>query len=622
LKAPSSAERPVLEVRQIERRFGGLVALTGVDLAVRRGEIFGLVGPNGSGKTTMTNAITGFYPPQKGSIRLDGRDITGMAPHAVARLGVARTFQNLALFNGMTVLDNILLGRHVHMKPGVLRTAFYPWLAQARGDRAPPCGRGDHRLHAAAGRARRARRRHPHRPEEARRAGARAGGRAQLPDPGRADGRHEPGGEGIHGALRAGRARRARRDGDADRAPHGHHHRHLRPHAGAELRRGHRHRHPEARWCRTRASSRPTWEARVAKPDARIQGPWDFSRRQHAAAAAGRQCARARRRGGAAREGPRHLAADQLGAVAGADAVLRRRARGAGICPRRRAAGGGRQPAAPVYRAAGRRHAGRLCDAGLPRRRARRGAACHPDVAGALRAGRGPGAGRQDPRPARDLPLHRARRLRRPARPGRLPGAGTGVVAAVARDGGRAAAARAGPARRAGRPRHARRPGGLHPFLRHHRSPQGRGAEPPQRALGRGQCPPRQGLRLRRGGPGLPADGLGGRLRHHAGRRRGAALHHQHPRAARDGAAQPARDRAHLLPGGTAQLGQHAHHGAGAHGGFHAAEEGALRPLHEAGHQLRARAARRPPAQRGLQRAAATHGRMAGLRSRSRTSSA
>ena len=120
----------VLQVEQIERRFGGLVALTGVDLQIRRGEIFGLVGPNGSGKTTLTNAITGFYPPQKGRITLEGHDITGMAPHAVARLGVARTFQNLALFNGMTVLDNILLGRHVHMKPGVLRTALYPWLAR------------------------------------------------------------------------------------------------------------------------------------------------------------------------------------------------------------------------------------------------------------------------------------------------------------------------------------------------------------------------------------------------------------------------------------------------------------------------------------------------------------
>ena len=121
---------PALECRQVERRFGGLVALTGVDMRIARGEIFGLVGPNGSGKTTLTNAITGFYPPQKGHILLDGRDITGLAPHKVARLGVARTFQNLALFNGMTVLDNILLGRHIHMHPSVLRTALYPLLAR------------------------------------------------------------------------------------------------------------------------------------------------------------------------------------------------------------------------------------------------------------------------------------------------------------------------------------------------------------------------------------------------------------------------------------------------------------------------------------------------------------
>jgi branched-chain amino acid transport system ATP-binding protein len=78
----------------------------------------------------MTNAITGFYPPQQGQILMHGQDITGMAPHAVARHGVARTFQNLALFNGMSVLDNILLGRHVHMRPSVMRTLLYPWMSR------------------------------------------------------------------------------------------------------------------------------------------------------------------------------------------------------------------------------------------------------------------------------------------------------------------------------------------------------------------------------------------------------------------------------------------------------------------------------------------------------------
>jgi len=125
--SPQSPTAPVLECRGIERRFGGIVAVTGVDFTISQGEIFGLVGPNGSGKTTVTNAITGFYPPNKGSVCLGGKDITGTAPHRVARLGVARTFQNLALFNGMTVLDNILLGRHIHMRPGVLPTALY-WI--------------------------------------------------------------------------------------------------------------------------------------------------------------------------------------------------------------------------------------------------------------------------------------------------------------------------------------------------------------------------------------------------------------------------------------------------------------------------------------------------------------
>ena len=121
---------PVLQCQSVERRFGGIVALNGIDMQIERGEIFGLVGPNGCGKTTLTNAITGFYPPQRGRILFNGRDVTGLAPHHIARLGVARTFQNLALFNGMSVLDNILLGRHIHMKPSVARTALYWWLAR------------------------------------------------------------------------------------------------------------------------------------------------------------------------------------------------------------------------------------------------------------------------------------------------------------------------------------------------------------------------------------------------------------------------------------------------------------------------------------------------------------
>ena len=95
---------PVLQCQSVERRFGGIVALNGIDMQIERGEIFGLVGPNGCGKTTLINAITGFYPPQRGRILLNGRDITGLAPHYIATLGVARTFQNLALFNGMITL--------------------------------------------------------------------------------------------------------------------------------------------------------------------------------------------------------------------------------------------------------------------------------------------------------------------------------------------------------------------------------------------------------------------------------------------------------------------------------------------------------------------------------------
>jgi len=123
----------ILECCDLERSFGGLRALKGVTLGIEKGEIFGLVGPNGSGKTTIVNSITGFYPPDSGKILFEGKDITGIRPHDVARLGIARTFQNLALFRGMSVLDNIMMGRHIHMRPSALASLFY-WVWAERDE--------------------------------------------------------------------------------------------------------------------------------------------------------------------------------------------------------------------------------------------------------------------------------------------------------------------------------------------------------------------------------------------------------------------------------------------------------------------------------------------------------
>ncbi|MCG5515434.1 MULTISPECIES: ABC transporter ATP-binding protein [unclassified Ectothiorhodospira] len=123
-------QQTVLECEEVCRWFGGLQALKGISLTVREGEIFGLVGPNGSGKTTLVNAITGFYPPQQGAIRFLGEPINGLRPHRIAQKGIARTFQNVALFKGLSVLDNILLGRHIFMRPSSLASLFYWWWAQ------------------------------------------------------------------------------------------------------------------------------------------------------------------------------------------------------------------------------------------------------------------------------------------------------------------------------------------------------------------------------------------------------------------------------------------------------------------------------------------------------------
>lgn len=115
----------LLQIEDLRIAFGGVNALAGVSLEVKRGEIFSLIGPNGAGKTVLLNCISGLYKPQAGRILYDGNDMSSLSPHQRAYLGISRTFQKIELFSGMTVLDNIRLGRHVHMKTGLLGGAVY-----------------------------------------------------------------------------------------------------------------------------------------------------------------------------------------------------------------------------------------------------------------------------------------------------------------------------------------------------------------------------------------------------------------------------------------------------------------------------------------------------------------
>jgi branched-chain amino acid transport system ATP-binding protein len=120
----------LLEVREVSKSFGGVQAVNRVSLDVNQGDLLSVIGPNGAGKTTLLNMISGFYHPDTGRISLGGDDVTHIPPFKVAERGVARTFQNIALFRGMTVLDNLMLGRHVHMKTGVLGAFAYWGFAQ------------------------------------------------------------------------------------------------------------------------------------------------------------------------------------------------------------------------------------------------------------------------------------------------------------------------------------------------------------------------------------------------------------------------------------------------------------------------------------------------------------
>ena len=117
--------RPVLTVEDVHVRFGGVQALRGVSLEVETGEIVAVIGPNGAGKTTVINTISGVHRPHQGRVLFDGKAITGRRPARIAALGVARTFQNVALFPSLSVLDNLMLGRHLHMRAGVLACAVY-----------------------------------------------------------------------------------------------------------------------------------------------------------------------------------------------------------------------------------------------------------------------------------------------------------------------------------------------------------------------------------------------------------------------------------------------------------------------------------------------------------------
>ena len=107
----------LLAVENVTRRFGGIQALADVSLELDRGEIGGLIGPNGAGKTTLFNLITRLYRPNEGRIVFDGKDLKGAPPHRIVRLGIARTFQNIVLFQRMTVLENLLVGAHTRMRP-------------------------------------------------------------------------------------------------------------------------------------------------------------------------------------------------------------------------------------------------------------------------------------------------------------------------------------------------------------------------------------------------------------------------------------------------------------------------------------------------------------------------
>ncbi|WP_299023028.1 MULTISPECIES: ABC transporter ATP-binding protein [unclassified Tepidimonas] len=130
----------ILKVSGVSKRFGGLQALSDVGIEIKRGQVYGLIGPNGAGKTTFFNVLTGLYTPDSGTFELDGKPYTPTAVHEVAKAGIARTFQNIRLFAEMTVLENVMVGRHVRTRSNIidaiLRTPRFKGEEKAIAERA------------------------------------------------------------------------------------------------------------------------------------------------------------------------------------------------------------------------------------------------------------------------------------------------------------------------------------------------------------------------------------------------------------------------------------------------------------------------------------------------------
>ena len=130
-----SVPEGLIEIRGLTKRFGGVTAVNGLDMTIRRGDIHAMIGPNGSGKTTTLNIISGLYRADGGSIRFDGTEIVALPTHRIARCGIARTFQNIRLFGTLSVLENVMIGRHIRTRTGFLG-ALNPGGATLREERA------------------------------------------------------------------------------------------------------------------------------------------------------------------------------------------------------------------------------------------------------------------------------------------------------------------------------------------------------------------------------------------------------------------------------------------------------------------------------------------------------